>query len=367
VRPIPAQGGTATFDAPLPVLEIHHIDSAGGDCTAIIIRIGPKIIKKILIDAGAERNGANRVKAYLHRFFYEGDGESDFPINKFDLYISSHYHADHIKGLQDNKIQFDYFMDTGLSGDEFIPLHGNKISGQSNFFAGYKEQLRSCGTRVPIPFIEKAKFTITGKSKAGTPQADVAFSPLDLFPPNYGIDLKLTCYCADGVMFEGTDVLGPQLDLMGRTTNPNDHSIGFLLRWGKFTYYTAGDLSGDLTKSRYYNIEESLVNILGGMLGDKGVSAMKASHHGSDDSSHPAIDEGKPSEPAVTPFLEIMQPKTIVVPCNMMKGVPGAHFLKRIETNPPEHILVVPEKPCFPEKIVKKIGVFIQQSVENGF
>jgi hypothetical protein len=29
--------------------------------------------------------------------------------------------------------------------------------------------------------------------------------------------------------------------------------------------------------------------------------------------------------------------------------------------------LVVPEKPCFPEKIVKKIGVFIQQSVENGF
>jgi hydrogenase maturation factor len=31
------------------------------------------------------------------------------------------------------------------------------------------------------------------------------------------------------------------------------------------------------------------------------------------------------------------------------------------------HSLVVPEKPCFPEKTVKKIGVFIQQSVENGF
>ena len=29
--------------------------------------------------------------------------------------------------------------------------------------------------------------------------------------------------------------------------------------------------------------------------------------------------------------------------------------------------VVVPEKPCFPEKTVKKIGVFIQQSVENGF
>jgi hypothetical protein len=32
-----------------------------------------------------------------------------------------------------------------------------------------------------------------------------------------------------------------------------------------------------------------------------------------------------------------------------------------------DSILVVPEKPCFPEKTVKKIGVFIQQSVENGF
>jgi hypothetical protein len=31
------------------------------------------------------------------------------------------------------------------------------------------------------------------------------------------------------------------------------------------------------------------------------------------------------------------------------------------------NLLAVPEKPCFPEKTVKKIGVFIQQSVENGF
>jgi hypothetical protein len=40
-------------------------------------------------------------------------------------------------------------------------------------------------------------------------------------------------------------------------------------------------------------------------------------------------------------------------------------FREKIEMSSDE--LVVPEKPCFPEKTVKKIGVFIQQSVENGF
>ena len=310
------------FFQPETALEIHHIDTAGGDCTAIIIKRGTQIVQKILIDAGAERQGANRINAYIHRYFY---ANTKHLPNQFDLFIASHYHADHIKGLQDNQIKSTYYMDTGFSNDNFIPLHGKKISGKSNFFASYKKQLDSCRFRYEIPFINKKNFSTIRKEGKPLQYSGCSFQPIEIFPGSK-VGLKLTCFSADGVLSKGRDILGPQLNAKGRTTNPNDHSIAFLLQWGNFTYYTAGDLSGDLTKIRYYNIEEDLINYLS----VQGVSAMKASHHGSDHSSHPAKDEKDGSATSNKPFLQTMKPQTIVVPCNMMKGVPGAHFLNRI-------------------------------------
>lgn len=60
-----------------------------------------------------------------------------------------------------------------------------------------------------------------------------------------GTGIKLTCYCANGMLANGTDVLGSQKSTKQKDISPNDVSLAMLLEWGEFRYLTAGDMSGD--------------------------------------------------------------------------------------------------------------------------
>lgn len=289
-------------------LEIYHLDVQGGDSTAILVKDlekGRETIYSILIDAGAEGKGSAYLKTYLKKHKMES----------FDCIIATHYHQDHIQGFKSADIKFKSFIDNGAYVDKwghvFAPRNDIGKGARTIVFDAYRDQVQlqmgeNVAERIAIPFIEKNFNLKTAK-------------PLEL-ELGKGTGIKLTCYCANGILANGTDLLGAQKRKKNKDISPNDVSLAFVLEWGDFRYLTAGDLSGDRDLSSYYNIEEGLVNYLtAGPLRGKSVTVFKASHHGSEHSNHQDL-------------LNKFKPDTIIVCCNIIKQVPSPIFLDRLAT-----------------------------------
>jgi hypothetical protein len=291
-------------------LEIHHIDVAGGDATAILVRDeNEKILSKVLIDAGAAGGGSQSLTAYITAYLE--------PATPFDYIISSHYHDDHIKGFYQSKISFTHYVDIGgykVLDDAPVPsANGSGFNRQPTYFGGYIQHIKTNKTvnkaqRLEIPFIRK--------------DASGTMGPLVI---KLGGDVNgatLTCYCADGVLADGTNVLATQKASKDRSFDPNDLSLAFILEWGTFRYFTAGDLSGDPTLQSYYNMENKLVTYLQAQ-GKLPVTAMKVTHHGSERSSYFDTDTN-------TGFLDALKAATLIVSCNVAKKVPHPTFMDRV-------------------------------------
>src|SRR5690606_22252262 len=117
--------------------------------------------------------------------------------------------------------------------------------------------------------------------------------------------ITLTCYAGNGMLANGTNALKNSTTNRIKATNPggeltedyileklynvspNDLSLAFVLRYGDFIYFSAGDISGDLSLTRYRNIEEELIAYLNTLDQQQGtekilgrVSVFKATHHG---------------------------------------------------------------------------------------
>ncbi len=289
------------------MLEIHHIDVGGGDATAITVKDNMgNITAKVLIDAGAEGSGSESLENYITNCLE--------PTIPFDYIIASHYHNDHMDGFRQRKIQFKKYLDIGgytIGTDVFVPVNGKGFSSAPGFFSGYTQLIAknikdNAAVRTKIPFIEKGFSGVA--------------APLVL---TLDVGVTLTCYCANGVLADGTNVLLEQKRTKGRAFNPNDLSLAFMVEWESFCYFTAGDLSGDPLLGSYYNVEQKLVDYLVNTI-KKTPTAMKVNHHGSEYSSYAGS--------ASNGFLDRMQPDTLVVPCNISKNVPSPSFLKRAYT-----------------------------------
>jgi hypothetical protein len=300
-------------------LEIHHLDVHGGDATAIIVKKDGTDLYRVLIDAGAEGEGSGALKFYLESYL-PGD---------FDLVIATHYHRDHILGFAEANIVFKKFIDIGGPGTDFTPLNGIGEAATSTFrsYVARTQMIHDPlnpsaqikPTRIPIDFIKKGF-----KGQPEPKEIELA--------PGTGESIKLICYCANGILANGTNVLTGQ---KAKTINSNDLSTALILQWDDFLYFTAGDLSGDTEEGSYYNIETPLVDYLtapGSSRGEPGplfgkrITVLKASHHGSEHSTQERL-------------LKKLLPDTIVVSCNWVKKVPSEFFLNRLnkyfkETNP---------------------------------
>jgi hypothetical protein len=292
------------------ILEIHHIDVGGGEATAIAVKSSDeKIVSRVLIDAGAEGSGAQSLSTYVQKYLQVDDK------NPFDYIIVSHYHNDHIDGIWQCQMPFKNYIDAGgytLGDDKFTPTNGTGVKTSAGYFEGYKKQVGTNrgvnnAKRVPIPFIDQSA-PING--------------PVTI-ELGVGTGIKLICYCANGVLADGTDILGPQKTKKRRAVNPNDLSLVFILEWEDFRYFTAGDLSGDKSLKSYYNIEENLVAYLEKQ-GKLPVTVLKVTHHGSEYSSYPP--SGTTTKDG---FLDKLQPDALIIPCNISKQVPSPTFLER--------------------------------------
>ncbi len=209
-----------TFSLYAQQLEIHHLDVGQADATLIISPTGVTM----LIDAGNTGNGTNIVLPYL----------STLGITSLDYVVCSHYHADHLGGL-----------------DEVI----NGL-GTANIGAVYDR-----GSDAPLPTTVAFNDYVTAANATGDRHTATLGLSLDL-----GGGVTMTCLASDGEVIN----YGAVADA---GSSENDLSVGWLLNYNSFQYFTGGDLGGETTS--YADNETPLAPQVGN------VDVFKINHHGS--------------------------------------------------------------------------------------
>jgi len=212
------------------ILTIHHIDVGQGDATFIQVANG----KNLLIDGGNRGKGNTTVLPYL----------TALGVSSIDYVIASHYHSDHIGGLNEVIEQLSpdsihAFLDRGFKK----PLPRSKV------FAAYQ----SLVDRLPV---------------------HTAASPGQVIRLSNAVTLQ--CVASDGATIHSDEQDGmtggePSNGLL----DENDRSLVWVLtsvhRFGQstysFRYFTGGDWS------------DTSNTTLPCAVGD--VDVMKVSHHGS--------------------------------------------------------------------------------------
>ncbi|MFP4459725.1 MAG: ComEC/Rec2 family competence protein [Candidatus Zixiibacteriota bacterium] len=197
-------------------LEIHAINVGQGDCTLIIAPNG----KSLLIDAGKNYQGNNQVVPYLRS---QG-------IDSLQYIIATHYHADHIGGI-------DEVLEE-IPVSRFVFDHGGGDDITTRSYADYIEAI--------------------GEKRMTINQGDGYLIALD-----------------DDVIFECVASNGNGLDGLSE----NDKSVCIVVRYGDFDYFIGGDLNG-VNSSSSTDIESMIADDIGE------VDGLKLNHHGSSSSSN---------------------------------------------------------------------------------
>lgn len=207
-------------------LTIHCIDVGQGDATLVVGPDGTTL----LIDGGGTGCGEGEVKSLL----------VSLGIGSLDFMVASHYHADHIGGLDE------------LVAEGYLPgvAYDRGTWGGTPGTYAYQDYSAAVG---PV------RFTI---------------DPGDVIALGYGA--TATCVVVNGSVWGGGNV-----DITGSPQFENSASVGLLVEYGAFDYLTMGDLTG----GGYSTPDVELP--VGTVVGD--VDVHHASHHGSSTSTTSAF------------------------------------------------------------------------------
>lgn len=245
-------------------LEIYWIDAEGGAATLIVAPTG----ESLLVDTANRRDDdrdANRILA----------ATKTAGLSKIDILLTTHYHGDHIGAMPAlaKLIPIEHYMDHGPSVELERPRVKALYDAYEQLSAGKRTMLKA-GDKIPFGAMD-----ITVVQSAGKPIT----SPL----PGGGA-MNATCSSFEPIAAD--------------TDPDNDQSVGFVLRFGDFTFLDLGDLT--------WNYEKGLVcpsNLLGK------IDLYQTTHHGLDRSNSPQI-------------LAAIQPVVAVFNNGARKGGPPSVF-----------------------------------------
>ncbi|PSL44236.1 hypothetical protein CLV51_106102 [Chitinophaga niastensis] len=313
------------------ILEIHHINIENGDATMIVVHdtASNTFPVKILIDGG--NSGTDR---FLQNYFTSYFGAANMPVT-FKYLILTHFHKDHYAGF--NKLgngtifRADTVIDPGgytlgatygpVNPPQATPNRGAKASSDASI---YKKALRDAFNN---NYLQSRSLLVTSFPR------DIG-QVLKIDTLN-GVPATLKCLVSSGYTY-GAGGAAVNDGIAGRN-NANNFSLGFILEYGQFRYFTAGDMGGyknggcsayidqevtvdggfdTLFNTKSYRFDKKARNVAA--IGH--VCAFKTSHHGSDcSSSHDLM-----KFTACAMFLSAG---------NMSKwGLPEPTFQKRIDT-----------------------------------
>ena len=241
-----AQGNRTTLD-------IYYVDVEGGAATLIVTPAG----ESILVDAGwpgFEGRDANRIQAAMKQA----------GITQIDHLVTTHYHTDHFGGIPElaRRVTVNNFYDHG-------PM--TELAEDRDFATKY------------------AAYRTATKDKTLTlkPGDAIQLKRAPELPP-----VTLQVLAAHREVMAGKGAKNPACDtatLKAEDPSDNARSVAFLLRYGAFDFFDAGDLT--------WNIEQKLVcpnNLIGE------VDLYQVTHHGMNTSNNTALLQ------AVKPTVAIM-------------------------------------------------------------
>ncbi len=256
--------GTAAEALPLRILAI---DIGQGDATLVTGPTG----RTLLIDAGPQGSGLAEVLPALRAE----------EIKDLDWILATHYDADHIGGIPevlDNILPSRALIDRGDFTDKATPTYEKYLESLSRFAPAKPDasaQTRGSAPAPPNPHrsiqtsSQNAEM-FQGKNLPANREEAEAGKVLDL-----GGGAEARVIVANGRYADGRSVhLNPDEE--------NEASIGLLIRYGAFSYFTAGDLPGGGSPGGYET--KDLETTAGEIIGD--IDVLHVSHHGSSSSTN---------------------------------------------------------------------------------
>ena len=206
----------AIFFIPFPifaqVLTVYTCNVGQGDGLVVVTSAG----KSMLIDGGQTNAGRDEILSIL----------SDLGINNLDYVIASHYDAIHITNIS-------RILNSGITVDTVYDRGVDNVPSTKLYYNEYAD-------------------SVAGKRYTIQPEQEI----------DLGSGVTVTCVVVNGKW--------SSIDSMANI-DENERSIGLLIEYNQFKFFTGGDLGED--------IEDTV----GAHIGD--ISVLKAGQHGSKNSS----------------------------------------------------------------------------------
>ena len=225
-----AESENNTFDVAAGCrLEIHQIDVGQGEAALILLwDADDTIVKSVLIDAART---AKPVTDYFDELIKAGR------FRPIDIFFASHYDNDHIGGAPD-------ILDNPRYTDTNVLLYdyGKPAKDEASEATNYLNMNCAANRRLPSlsdTVLETPEgLSISCFARCGL----VAHQEADWAGEGSGP------YSIVGEMNLTPSEFDPETGEMGQGYYPqsNDRSLALLIRFGNFTFFTAGDLSGYL-------------------------------------------------------------------------------------------------------------------------
>jgi beta-lactamase superfamily II metal-dependent hydrolase len=256
-------------------LDIHHIDTGRGNSTLIV---GPDG-RSFLIDAGSSTssletsspprpNGSRRPGEWIADYVRRHAG-----LSRIDYSLATHIHPDHVGDLEANcpaSPDGSYKL-TGLSDvDALIPIETHIDRAFPNF-----------GDARPLDAPFAANYLAYLQSRVKSNKKVEAAT----IGSNHQIVLsgtEIRILSANGSIWTGQDEASRSVIPTGRALsteeqpNENFYSISLRMTFGKFSYYTGGDLYSDTHDGRvpWLDLESPVARLAGK------TDVATANHHG---------------------------------------------------------------------------------------
>jgi beta-lactamase superfamily II metal-dependent hydrolase len=273
----------ATAASAQPTLDIYHVDVEGGAATLIVTPAR----ESVLVDAGWPGNDGRDVARIQAAMKAAG-------IAGIDHLITTHYHTDHAGGVPPlvAKVPVGTFYDHGT----MEPPHAQDYA--SNYEA----------------------YTAVVKQRKTLSPGDV----LHLKPAPDNTSISLSVIAAHGkVLSSSSDPRNAKCDTVpakAEDTSDNARSVGFVLTYGFFDFFDAGDLTWN-TEAKLVCPNESLAK----------VELYQVTHHGADTSNHPLVVQ------ALSPSVAVMNngPKKggAAATVKALKALPSLQALYQLHRN----------------------------------
>lgn len=318
-----ADGGVPVW-AP-GTLEIHHIDTGRGNATFILGPDGTTI----LIDCGASvddletsappRPNALRapgewVARYIRRHAATAGRED------LDYIVATHIHPDHVGDIAKGAVAgAGGYVPTGLSQvDALVPAR-TVIDRAYPYY----------GTNRPLsaPFASNYLAWLDRRQRDGRPVAALAVGSdrqIRLRSPKAYPDFSVRNVAANGRIWTGRGTATRDMfadkraAAIGVTPPENSCSIAMKLTYGRFSYFTGGDLNADSYDGAapWLDVETPVAHAVGR------VEVALADHHGYFDACGPAFVRSLDPQVFVIPSWHVTHPGSAQIE-RMLGGRPG--------------------------------------------